>query len=110
MNPIVMSHPANADIRSGGTTKLQSAKAARDFEAGLVDSLLESLERSFIRLDREDTTPGADDYRYLGTQALAATIASKGGFGIASMILEHLPKEDAPVTGAQGKSKPVKQD
>lgn len=72
---------------------IHAAKAAQDFEASLLASLLESLEKSFVRLGQGDTVPGGDDYKYLGTQALAETIASKGGFGIASMILAHVPHE-----------------
>jgi len=68
-------------------------KAARDFEANLIASLMESLEKTFATLPGEDTLPGTDDYNYLGTQALAKGIAARGGFGIAAMIARHLPPE-----------------
>jgi len=65
-------------------------KAARDFEAQLIGSVLESLEKTFAAVPGEDAIPGADDYNYLGTQALASAVAAGGGFGIARLIMEHL--------------------
>ena len=72
----------------------RGAKAARDFEASLIGSLLESLEKTFATLPGENTIPGADDYNYLGTQALAQGLVSRGGFGIAAMITAHLPAHE----------------
>ena len=54
----------------------KGAKAAREFEAQLIGTMLESLEKSFAALPGDDTTAGEDDYNYLGTQALASAIAS----------------------------------
>jgi Rod binding domain-containing protein len=68
----------------------RGAKAAREFEANLIASLLESMEKAFATLPGESTLPGADDYNYLGTQALAEGLAARGGFGIAAMISRHL--------------------
>ncbi len=72
----------------------RGAKAAREFEASLIGSLLESMEKTFATLPGEDTLPGADNYNYLGTQALAEGIAARGGFGIAAMITRHLPAHE----------------
>ena len=68
-------------------------KAAREFEAQLIGSLLQSFEKTFATLPGQDEMGGDDNYNYLGTQALASAIAAGGGFGIARMILEHLPHE-----------------
>jgi len=70
----------------------KGAKAAREFEAQLIGSLLQSLEKTFASVPGgdENTMPGADDYNYLGCQALAEGIAEHGGFGIAAMISRHL--------------------
>ena len=68
-------------------------KAAREFEAQLMGSLLESLEKTFATLPGQDSTAGEDDYNYMGTQALASAMAAGGGFGIAAMISAHLPHE-----------------
>ena len=72
----------------------RSANAAREFEANLIASLLESMEKTFATLPGESTVPGADDYNYLGTQALAEGLAARGGFGIAAMISRHLPAHE----------------
>jgi len=80
-----------AGLRPGAT---RGAKAAREFEARLIGSLLESLEKTFATLPGENTIAGADDYNYLGTQALAEGLAARGGFGIAAMISRHLPAHE----------------
>ncbi|MGP0020486.1 MAG: rod-binding protein [Candidatus Sulfotelmatobacter sp.] len=72
----------------------RGAKAARDFEANLIGSLLESMEKTFANLPGESTLPGTDDYNYMGTQALAQGLADRGGFGIAAMISRHLPQHE----------------
>jgi Rod binding domain-containing protein len=72
----------------------RGAKAAREFEAQLLQSLVESLEKTFSSLPGEDNTPGADDYNYLGTQALAGALAERGGFGIAAMITRYLARNE----------------
>ena len=69
---------------------LRGARAARDFEASLIGSLLESMEKTFATLPGEDTMAGSDDYNYLGTQALAQAISARGGFGIAALISRYL--------------------
>jgi len=68
----------------------RTARAARDFEASLIASVLSSLEKTFAAVPGEDALPGADDYNYLGTQAVSQAIADRGGFGIAAMISKSL--------------------
>jgi Rod binding domain-containing protein len=65
-------------------------KAAREFEAQLIGTVLQSLEKTFAAVPGQDAMAGEDDYNYLGTQALASAVAAGGGFGIARMISEHL--------------------
>jgi Rod binding domain-containing protein len=65
-------------------------KAARDFEAQLIGSLLASFEKSFASVPGEQKMAGEDNYNYMGTQALASVVAAGGGFGIAKMISEHM--------------------
>jgi len=69
-------------------------KAAHEFEAQLIASLLESLEKTFSALSSTDPIAGSDDYNYLGTRALAEALASRGGFGIANLISAHLPSHE----------------
>jgi len=70
-------------------------KAARDFEAILLTSLMDSLQKTFSGA-ADDPTPGASDYRLMGTQAMASAIADRGGIGIARLILNHLPAPKVP--------------
>jgi Rod binding domain-containing protein len=72
----------------------RGAKAAREFEAQLIASLLESLQKTFATLPGKDSAPGADDYSYLGTQALASALSAAGGFGIAALIAKHLGEHE----------------
>lgn len=67
---------------------LKNEKAARDFEALLLTPVLDSLQQTFAG---DDKTTGASDYRHLATQALAQSIAARGGIGIARLVLRHLP-------------------
>ena len=80
----------SAPIASPG----RGARAAREFEAQLIASVLESLEKTFGGLPGDDSMAGADNYNYLGTQAFSQAVAEKGGFGIASLILRHLPAQE----------------
>jgi Rod binding domain-containing protein len=91
--------PASSAILSPGLASAakppgRGAKAAREFEANLIGSLLESMEKTFATLPGENPIPGADDYNYIGTQALAEGLAARGGFGIAAMISRHLPAHE----------------
>src|SRR5208337_3801105 len=76
---------------TGGAAALgRGQKAAREFEAQLIGTVLESLEKTFAAVPGQDAMAGEDDYNYLGTQAFASAIAAGGGFGIAKLISEHL--------------------
>jgi Rod binding domain-containing protein len=66
------------------------ARAAHQFEAVLLNSLLGSLEHSFSALPGKKSDSAADDYHSMGMQALSATLAASGGVGIASMIIRNL--------------------
>jgi Rod binding domain-containing protein len=77
--------PSAAALASG-----RGPKAAREFEAQLIGTVLQSLEKTFATVPGEDAMAGEDDYNYLGTQALASAVAAGGGFGIARLIAQHL--------------------
>lgn len=92
-----MNHTLPALSMAGPSANLPSAKAvaknekaARDFEAMLLTPVLDALQKTFARTSDEEQTPGADDYRLMGTQALAQAMAARGGIGIAQLILRHL--------------------
>jgi Rod binding domain-containing protein len=67
----------------------KAEKAACEFESVLLTSLFDSLQKSFS-FDAKDDSPGASDYRMMGTQALAEAISRGGGIGIAQLIVSHL--------------------
>jgi Rod binding domain-containing protein len=61
-------------------------KAAREFEAQLIGTVLQSMEKTFASVPGQGPIAGEDNYNYMGTQALASAIVAGGGFGIARMI------------------------
>jgi Rod binding domain-containing protein len=72
----------------------RGAKAAREFEAQLIGSLLASYEKTFATLPGQSDVTGSDNYSYLGSQALASAMAASGGFGIAAMITRSLGEHE----------------
>ncbi|MGA8540232.1 MAG: rod-binding protein [Terriglobales bacterium] len=70
-------------------TVLKNEKAALDFEAMLLAPVLDSLQKTFAGDSEDSKTPGASDYRHMATQALAQSMAARGGIGIAKLILRH---------------------
>lgn len=92
--PIVSSQAISAQLATPVAPPGRGVKAAREFEAQLIGSVLESLEKTFAAVPGEDAMPGADDYNYLGTQALSEALAARGGFGIANMVAHHLPAHE----------------
>jgi Rod binding domain-containing protein len=77
-------------LATPGTVAARGAKAAQEFEAQLISSLVQSLEKTFAALPGKDSIAGSDDYSYLGAQALGQALAAAGGFGIGAMIQQHL--------------------
>jgi Rod binding domain-containing protein len=91
MNPVspqILTSPADLSLAVPPTGR--GAKAAREFEAQLIASLLESLEKTFAAVPGAESIPGADDYNYLGIRSLSTALAETGGFGIANMISRSL--------------------
>jgi Rod binding domain-containing protein len=79
----------------------KNEKAARDFEAMLLTPVLDALQKTFSGA-QDSSTPGASDYRLMGTQALAQSIAARGGIGIGQLILRHLQPPKVPGWGGTG--------
>jgi Rod binding domain-containing protein len=80
------------------------AKAAHDFEAVLLNTLLGPLEKTFSSLPGKETDAVSDNYHSLGMQALASSLAAKGGVGIAAMIIKSLSKRDNAAAATHEKS------
>jgi Rod binding domain-containing protein len=81
-----------ATVNPGASPSPKLVKAARQFEALLLESLLGPMERTFSALPGGANQAGSDTYNSLGVQALSAGLAASGGLGIASMIVRNLMK------------------
>ena len=95
--PLVPSIPAAEHAR-------KIAKAAHEFEAVLLNSMLGPLEHTFSSLPGKETDAVSDNYHSLGMQALSSSLAAKGGVGIADMIVKSLSKRDHAADSAHAKS------
>jgi len=75
--------------------KAKAEKAAQDFEAVLLGSLLENLQKTFAG-NSEDGPAGSSTYTVMGTQALASAMSAHGGIGIARLILQQWRQSNVP--------------
>jgi len=89
MNPVSPSSVAGSAVPSEAYAS-RVTRAARQFEAVLLNSLLGSLEHSFSALPGKKPDSIADNYHSMGIQALTSTLAARGGVGIANMIVRNL--------------------
>lgn len=78
-------------------------QAAREFEAQLIGTVLQTLEKTFAAVPGQDAMAGDDDYNYLGTEALATAVAAGGGFGIARMIMQYMGDTKGAPEGSSGR-------
>jgi Rod binding domain-containing protein len=96
---ILNSTPLTAE--QSHTQKL--VRAARQFEAVLLNEVLGSLERAFSAFGEKTTEAGSDHYQFLGMQALASSVAAKGGLGIADTIIRNLKRREHHTTDSSVK-------
>ena len=82
--------PLTATNPTAAKAVLKNEKAARDFEAMLLTPVFDALQKTFAGDSEDSKTPGASDYRQMGSQALGQAIAARGGIGIAQLVLRHL--------------------
>jgi len=75
----------------------RACKAAQDFEALLLASLLSPLEKSFSSLSGQDSS--GDDYHYMGVQALAGALSKSGGIGVADLLARQLLRTEVSGEG-----------
>jgi peptidoglycan hydrolase FlgJ len=79
-------------LESNDNPKLKSA--AHEFEASLMKEFLKPLEHDSLFAedkpeDSDDEQGSAGALMSFGSQAMAKTISERGGFGIATKILDH---------------------
>jgi Rod binding domain-containing protein len=101
MHPVSMAIETGAAVADGAKAR-RVLHAAHEFEAVLLNTLLGSLEHSFASLPGKDPEAGSDNYQYLGMQALASSLAARGGLGIASMITRSLLHRGSGGENGQG--------
>jgi Rod binding domain-containing protein len=95
------SYVSAADGQAAPAPKL--VKAAREFEAILLQSWLEKMNKSCLGTE-ESQDPAHDTVSSLGTHAIATALAARGGIGIADMILRQLQRK--PQSGRDGEPVP----
>jgi peptidoglycan hydrolase FlgJ len=91
---------------SGGNPGLTSQNprlqsAAHEFEASLMQEFLKPLTRDSLfsekssEEDESESSGSADALMSFGSQAMAKAISERGGFGIATQILNHFGTPDS---------------
>lgn len=81
----------------------RTVKAAQEFEAQLLSTLLRPLEKSFSAVPGEDSGANSDGYADMGIQALATALSASGGIGIAKMVARQLMSTEVS-GGAPGRT------
>jgi len=95
---------AVSTISSAAARQHQITKAAREFEAVLLNAFLGPIEKTFASLPGKDPDAISDNYQSLGMQAITSSIAAHGGLGFAAMIARSLSRRDSASSAAQEKS------
>jgi Rod binding domain-containing protein len=106
MHPVSNAIDPGATVADGAKAR-RVLHAAHEFEAVLLNTLLGSLEHSFASLPGKDPEASSDNYQYLGMQALASSLAARGGVGIASMIVRSLFHPGSGGANSQGQQTKV---
>ena len=88
MNSILPVYAGHPSLPRKSEQSARAYKAAQDFEALLLASLLSPLEKSFSSVSGEDSS--GDDYHYMGVQALAGALSKSGGIGVADLLARQL--------------------
>lgn len=95
MGTTVSLAPVMPNTQNQDATPARIAKAASEFEAILLRSLLEPIEKSFSSISGDMQAAGQDDYRYMSAQALASALASCGGIGFSQLVTKQLTRASA---------------
>jgi Rod binding domain-containing protein len=81
---VTLSTPA-----SGTAASPKLVKAAREFEAILLQNWLEKMNKSMAS-DSDSQDAAHDTITSMGAQAVATALSARGGIGLAGMLLQHL--------------------
>ena len=75
--------------------RLSIDEAAREFETMLISQWLKSARVASQVLAQGSDMAGADSYMEMAEKSLAQTMADRGTFGLARMMLRELSADDA---------------
>jgi Rod binding domain-containing protein len=93
MNAVSLVSPVNSTA-SDASHAVKMVRAARQFEAVLLNSLLGSLQHSFSSIGGKKADSESTNYDYVGMQALASALAARGGIGIADRIVASMRQHE----------------
>ena len=91
----VMAGAAGNDGAAGATPDPRLKSAAHEFEASLMKEFLEPLQKDPLFSEQGDEASDEGSGNALmsfGSEAMARAISERGGFGIATKIIEHFEK------------------
>lgn len=110
--PILPSSGSSPNSSAAGGTEAKQLSpegqklrnAALEFEAILLSSWWEQMQKSSLTPDESNREPGFDTLQSLGTRAMSLALASRGGLGIAQLMIRQLspalkPNEEKAETG-----------
>jgi peptidoglycan hydrolase FlgJ len=100
-------HPVSTEHAAANAANPKLTSAAHEFEASLMKEFLKPLQHD--SLFAEDKSGDADDEEdssnalmSFGSQAMATAISERGGFGIATLILNHFRTDPRTASSANG--------
>jgi Rod binding domain-containing protein len=73
-------------LESFGRKPRNAAEAARQFEALLIQHLLQTMREAGRSEDKKDEASGDDTYLEIAEQAMAQALVQRGGLGLARLI------------------------
>ncbi|HZQ67131.1 MAG TPA: hypothetical protein VFA68_01325 [Terriglobales bacterium] len=82
---------AHSGYRSD-SQRARIGKAAQEFEAMLLTSLLNSVQKTLVTLPGNEQDPVAQSYGQFAVETMAAAVSAAGGLGISRMLLAKLMK------------------
>jgi peptidoglycan hydrolase FlgJ len=102
-------HAVSAQQTAANAANPKLASAAHEFEASLMKEFLKPLEHdSLFTEDKSgdlDDEEGSDNaLMSFGSQAMATAISERGGFGIATLILNHFRTDPRAVSSGNAPS------
>lgn len=115
MIPVAAAPGAGNGAQAGNAQDPRLRPAAHEFEACLMKEFLQPLQHDALFGDGDETDQGKDSTEdsgnalmSFGTEALAKAISERGGFGIASKIIDHFDRTKPGQSGAAASEKSLR--